>query len=71
MLSRVNLLEWMFAPAREATIGKAPDFHDVRDSDMVIGVTIDGASRAYPVRYLAFHHMLNDRLGWTALLPTY
>jgi len=38
---------------------------------MVIGVTLGGESRAYPVRYLAYHHMLNDRLGPTALLPTY
>jgi hypothetical protein len=71
VLSRLNLFEWMFAPAREAAIAKSVDFHDIRDSDMVIGVTIDGESRAYPVRYLAFHHMLNDRLGSTALAPTY
>jgi hypothetical protein len=38
---------------------------------MVIGVEIGGQSRAYPVRYLAYHHMLNDELGSTALLPTY
>jgi hypothetical protein len=38
---------------------------------MVIGVILGGQSRAYPVRYLAYHHMLNDRLGGTWLLPTY
>jgi hypothetical protein len=70
-LSRVNLLERVFAPARGAeTVGIA-SFHDVRDTDMVIGVVIGGQSRAYPVRYLAYHHMLNDQLGSTALLPTY
>jgi len=47
------------------------EFHDVRDTDMVIGVVIGTQSRAYPVRYLAHHHMLNDRLGPVALLPTY
>jgi len=30
-----------------------------------------GETRAYPVRYLAYHHMLNDRIGETALLPNY
>jgi Protein of unknown function (DUF3179) len=70
-LSRVNLLEWIFAGASDTHFANIDDFHDVRDTDMVIGVTIDGQSRAYPVRYLAYHHMLNDRLGHTELLPTY
>jgi hypothetical protein len=70
-LSRVNLLEWIFAGASDPGFVNIADFHDVRDTDMVIGVTIDGQSRAYPVRYLAYHHMLNDRLGHTELLPTY
>jgi Protein of unknown function (DUF3179) len=70
-LSRVNMIEWMFSPAPDAETVEAGQFHDVRDSDMVIGVTLGGQSRAYPVRYLAYHHMLNDRLGDTWLLPTY
>jgi hypothetical protein len=70
-ISRVNLLEWIFAGASDTRFANIADFHDVRDTDMVIGVTIDGQSRAYPVRYLAYHHMLNDRLGHTELLPTY
>jgi hypothetical protein len=70
-LSRVNLLERVFAPARGAETAAITSFHDVRDTDMVIGVEIGGQSRAYPVRYLAYHHMLNDELGSTALLPTY
>ena len=70
-LSRVNLLERVFAPARGAQLDAIGDFHDIRDTDMVIGVVIGGESRAYPVRYLAYHHMLNDQLSSTALLPTY
>ena len=70
-LSRVNYVEWMFAPANEAETVEIRRFNDIRDDDMVIGVRIGGESRAYPVRYLAYHHMLNDRLGSTALLPTY
>jgi Protein of unknown function (DUF3179) len=71
VLSRVNYVEWIFAPATETQTAEIGRFHDVADSDMVIGVSIAGKSRAYPVRYLAHHHMLNDRLGATALLPTY
>jgi uncharacterized protein DUF3179 len=71
VLSRVNYVEWIFAPAQDAQTAEIGRFHDVRDGDMVIGVSIAGRSRAYPVRYLAHHHLLNDRLGETALLPTY
>jgi hypothetical protein len=71
VLSRVNLLERIFAPARDAQTAAIASFHDVRDTDMVIGVVIGDQTRAYPVRYLAYHHMLNDQLGSTALLPTY
>ena len=70
-LSRVNNLEWIFAPASETQFAAIGQFHDIRDTDMVLGVTLDGESRAYPVRYLAYHHMLNDRIGSIALLPTY
>ena len=70
-LARMNNLEWIFAPAGAPRISDLAGFRDIRDADMVIGVTIGGASRAYPVRYLAHHHMLNDTLGGAALLPTY
>jgi hypothetical protein len=70
-LSRVNLLERVFAPARDAETAAIGSFHDIRDTDMIIGVVIGDQTRAYPVRYLAYHHMLNDQLGSTALLPTY
>ncbi len=70
-LARTHLLEFIFAPAHGAEAAPIADFNDIRDTDMVIGVVIGGRSRAYPVRYLAYHHMLNDQLGSTALLPTY
>ena len=70
-LSRVNLLERVFAPATGVETEAAQSFHEIRDTDMVIGVAIGGRSRAYPVRYLAYHHMLNDQLGMVMLLPTY
>ena len=71
VLSRINIMERVFAGASGAETVAIGEFRDVRDTDMVIGVVIGGQSRAYPVRYLAYHHMLNDRLGSTALLPTY
>jgi len=72
VLVRVNYIEqMMFSPAHGAEMTNIGSFHDILDTDMVIGVTIGGETRAYPVRYLAYHHMLNDRIGETALLPNY
>ena len=71
VLSRINLLERVFPGGGDAQTAGIGGFQDVADTDMVIGVVTGGQARAYPVRYLAYHHMLNDRLGSTALLPTY
>ena len=40
-------------------------------SDRVIGVTIHGASRAYPLQILDWHEMVNDTLGGEPILVTY
>jgi hypothetical protein len=36
---------------------------DLQDSDYVLGVTAHGESRAYPTRYIWFHHAVNDHIG--------
>ena len=71
VLSRVSVMEMIFAGARAAETPAIGELQDIDDADMVIGVVLDGQSRAYPVRFLAYHHMVNDRLGRAALLPTY
>jgi hypothetical protein len=35
----------------------------IRDSDVVVGVEIDGDARAYPIRIIAWHEMVNDTIG--------
>ena len=39
--------------------------------DLVIGVSIGGESRAYPIRPLRFREMVNDELGGTPILVTW
>ncbi len=39
--------------------------------DLVIGVSIPGESRAYPLRPLRFRAMVNDQLGGTPILVTW
>ena len=35
----------------------------INDSDIVVGVEIDGDARAYPIRIIAWHEMVNDTIG--------
>jgi hypothetical protein len=39
--------------------------------DMVIAVTMDGESRAYPIREMGYHHIVNDRLHQLPIVVTY
>jgi len=39
--------------------------------DRVIGVTLGGADRAYPLRYLVWHEVVNDTLGGEPIAVTY
>jgi len=41
------------------------------DSDRVIGVEIAGVARAYPLRLLVWHEVVNDRLGGQPIAVTY
>ncbi|GIU99144.1 MAG: hypothetical protein KatS3mg014_0760 [Actinomycetota bacterium] len=40
-------------------------------TEPVLSVEIGGASRAYPIRYLLFHEIVNDELGGVPLAVTY
>jgi hypothetical protein len=70
VLSRINVYEIMFhridspqtMPAAEAKID---------NDDMVIGIKVAGQSRAYPIRMMAYHHVVNDRLGGLPIASTY
>ncbi len=39
--------------------------------DMVIAVTLGGESRAYPIREMGYHHVVNDRLHQLPIVVTY
>jgi hypothetical protein len=69
-LSRINAFEQMFAPLPGPTfvaVGQAPWAAD----DVMMTVRVDGVVRAYPVRVMAYHHVLNDELGGQRLVVTY
>jgi hypothetical protein len=41
------------------------------DEEYVLGVTINGKSRAYPTRFAWWHHIINDRIDDTPYAVTY
>ena len=43
----------------------------LKGRDRVLGVSINGAARAYPIRILNYHEIVNDVIGGTAAVITY
>lgn len=68
--THVNIFELMFHPIDSAefvSAGKAK----VDADDMVLSVHLNSIARAYPVRMMAYHHVINDRLNGTPIAATY
>ena len=43
----------------------------LEDSDQVIGVRVNGAARAYPIKILNWHEAVNDVLGGEPIVVTF
>jgi hypothetical protein len=65
-LLRRDSIEPIYDPqfVRPAESGLEPD-------DLVMGVSINGDSRAYPIRYLQWREMVNDEVGGIPILVTW
>ncbi|MGI9365477.1 MAG: DUF3179 domain-containing protein [Rhizobiaceae bacterium] len=44
---------------------------DLADQDPVIGLVINGDARAYPLRIMTWHEIVNDKVGGTPVAVTY
>ena len=69
-LARVNVYELMFHHLGNPQFEAAKDAAIDKD-DMVIAVRLNGEARAYPVREMAYHHVVNDKLGGEPIASTY
>ena len=70
-LARQNYFEWMFAPLPDARFVRAASAGFVAPNDMVLAVTGSGDAVAYPVRQLAYHHLVQDVVGKVPIVATY
>lgn len=62
VMARLNYFEWMFHPLQ------SPQFEDAAQTkldkgEMVLAIRFGADARAYPIREMAYHHVLNDVLN--------
>ena len=66
----INPYEKMFHPLGEPKY-LAANLAKIDAKDMVIAVSQGGESRAYPIREMGYHHVVNDRLHGLPIVVTY
>jgi hypothetical protein len=69
--ARQNHFEWMFNPLANAGYVKAEAATFVGDGDLVMAVARNGEAVAYPIRQLAYHHLVQDTVGRVPIVVTY
>lgn len=70
--ARQNHFEWMFSPLGAAGYARAEEAAAfVGDGDMVLTVERGNERAAYPVRLMAYHHLVEDTVGGVPIVATY
>ena len=69
-LSQVNVFEMMFKPVPSPGFIAASQAK-VDADDLVLSVSLAGEARAYPIRTMGYHHVVNDSVGGTPIVGTY
>lgn len=69
--ARQNHFEWMFNPLGTAQFAQVSETDFVRDDEMVLAVKINGDAVAFPVSFMAYHHIAQAVVGGTPITATY
>jgi hypothetical protein len=69
--ARQNVFEWVFSPLPRPAFVPAQAATFVEPNDLVVAVRIGDETVAYPIRQMAYHHLVNDRIGRTPAVVTY
>ena len=70
-VGRSNYFEWMFHPLPAPAFVEVALAKDVADDDLVLGVQVASEAHAYPVREMAYHHVVNDVIAREPIVATY
>lgn len=60
-----------FVPLDNPAVISAKDAAFLEPDDRVLGVTVNGESRAYPLNMMTFHHIANDTIDGRPILITF
>ncbi len=69
-LARVNIYELMFHPDTHPSFTAAREVK-LDGAEKVVAVRIGAEARAYPIRGMSYHHVVNDVVGGVAIVATY
>ena len=69
--TRQNYFEWGFNPLPNPDYARVGEAGFIADGDMVMAVEINGDAVAFPVRQMAYHHVVNDVVGGKPITATY
>lgn len=69
--ARQNPFEWFFNGLERPTFVAVREATFVDPNDLVLAASRDGDAAAYPIRVIAYHHIVNDRIGRTPAVVTY
>jgi hypothetical protein len=68
---RQNHFEWMFAPLEHVAYTTTADAAFLADVEMVMGVQVADDAVAFPIRQLAYHHLVNTEVADEPVVATY
>jgi hypothetical protein len=70
VFTHVNIFEKMFHPYASPSFGSAVEAK-VDPDDNVLAVTLGQEARAYPIRTMGYHHIVNDTVNGVPIAVTY
>lgn len=70
VMARLNYFEWMFQPIDSPQFETA-SASKLGDGEMILALRFASDARAYPIREMAYHHILNDVVGGVPVAVTY
>jgi hypothetical protein len=68
---RQNHFEWRFAPLDQVAYATTTETTFLTGDEMEMGVQIDDQAVAFPIRQLAYHHMVNTEVADEPVVATY
>ncbi len=68
--SRINVFELMFHPDTHPAFASITETH-IDPDDAVLAVKLGTSARAYPIREMGYHHIINDWVDGKPIVATY